>query len=182
MINCALMCVAPGYAPAKLDDVRQFNYSTQIGVAVINDDGACLDIRNADLAPGVRVQLVLLDKPQSVAEAEVTKKLIKSCSTTDINDETESHYALKILQRNLDSSSPAIAIINPASSFKIRNGYVALDLDADGRMEYFRSCASSEGLHLTVWSGGLLRGKRKWHRYYYLGYDTEPDCKAKETQ
>jgi hypothetical protein len=39
-----------------------------------------------------------------------------------------------------------------------------------------RACASSEGLHLTGWSGIPLRSERLWHQYYYLGYDVEPDC------
>ncbi|MCI0689673.1 MAG: hypothetical protein L0Y54_20920 [Sporichthyaceae bacterium] len=40
----------------------------------------------------------------------------------------------------------------------------------------FRACTSSEGLHLTAWSGTPLQSTRIWHRYYYLGYDVEPSC------
>ncbi|MGL5879455.1 MAG: hypothetical protein ACRC2V_16975 [Xenococcaceae cyanobacterium] len=54
------------------------------------------------------------------------------------------------------------------------------NLDGDGIEESFRSCASAEGLHLTVWSGQALTGTRKWHSYYYLGYDVEPTCTAIE--
>ncbi len=50
------------------------------------------------------------------------------------------------------------------------------DIDGDGRPETFRSCASGEGLHMTVWSGEPLASARLWHAYVYLGYDTEPDC------
>jgi hypothetical protein len=50
------------------------------------------------------------------------------------------------------------------------------DLDGDGTLEGFRSCASGEGLHLTVWYGEPLSTARLWHGYYYLGYDTESDC------
>ena len=52
------------------------------------------------------------------------------------------------------------------------------DLDYDGTPERFRSCASAEGLHLTVWTGEL----RRWHRYHYLGYDTEANCTPAETR
>ena len=44
----------------------------------------------------------------------------------------------------------------------------------------FRSCTSMEGIHFTIWSGEALTGKRLWHAYYYLGYDTEPTCKEAE--
>ncbi|HSJ32552.1 MAG TPA: hypothetical protein VK933_14020 [Longimicrobiales bacterium] len=50
------------------------------------------------------------------------------------------------------------------------------DLDGDGVPESFRACTSSEGVHLSVWSGEPLRGRRLWQYYYYLGYDVEPDC------
>ena len=36
-------------------------------------------------------------------------------------------------------------------------------------------------MHFTVWSGKPLSGKRVWHRYHYLGYDVEADCKPKDT-
>ncbi|NIR42566.1 MAG: hypothetical protein GWN99_01570 [Gemmatimonadetes bacterium] len=55
-----------------------------------------------------------------------------------------------------------------------------LDVDGDGALEEFRICASSEGLHLTVWSGIGMTGRRLWHRYFYLGYDVEPDCSEAE--
>jgi len=56
----------------------------------------------------------------------------------------------------------------------------ALDLDGNGTPEGFRSCTSSEGLHLTVWYGEPLATARLWHGYVYLGYDTEPDCDEKD--
>ena len=56
------------------------------------------------------------------------------------------------------------------------------DLNGDGRAEGFRSCASGEGLHLTVWYGEPLTTSRLWHGYFYLGYDTEADCDAKDLE
>ncbi|MGH6927363.1 MAG: hypothetical protein ACREEV_03520 [Dongiaceae bacterium] len=54
------------------------------------------------------------------------------------------------------------------------------DLDGNGTLEGFRSCASGEGLHLTVWYGEPLSTARLWHGYYYLGYDTESNCAPKD--
>lgn len=56
------------------------------------------------------------------------------------------------------------------------------DLNGDGRPDGFRSCASGEGLHLTVWYGEPLTTSRLWHGYFYLGYDTEADCDAKDLE
>jgi hypothetical protein len=36
-------------------------------------------------------------------------------------------------------------------------------------------------LHFTAWEGTPLKGTRVWHAYFYLGYDTEPDCDRAET-
>ena len=53
---------------------------------------------------------------------------------------------------------------------------VEVDLDQDGVAERFFTCASYEGVHLTVWSGVPMKGEERWHRYYYVPYDTEPTC------
>ena len=53
---------------------------------------------------------------------------------------------------------------------------VEVDLDRDGVAERFFTCTSYEGVHLTVWSGEPLKGKERWHRYYYVPYSTEPTC------
>ncbi|MCK4867017.1 MAG: hypothetical protein KAT39_03120, partial [Alphaproteobacteria bacterium] len=53
---------------------------------------------------------------------------------------------------------------------------VSCDLETGGSPQSFRVCASREGLHFSVWSGKPLEGARRWHAYYYLGYDIEPDC------
>jgi hypothetical protein len=64
---------------------------------------------------------------------------------------------------------------------------VRADLDGDGHLELVRSCASSEGLHLTLWTvtrPGVAPDSGetpRWHAYFPLGYDVEPDCTARET-
>jgi hypothetical protein len=86
------------------------------------------------------------------------------------------------LKGRVEAPAIAIAIARSEQSFVVKNGIASADLDGDGRAEYFRECTSSEGIHLTVWTGRLLNGQRRWHYYYYLGYDVEPSCKAKEAQ
>jgi hypothetical protein len=59
---------------------------------------------------------------------------------------------------------------------------VRLHLSDRIREARVRSCTSSEGLHLTLWSGVPLRTSRLWHAYWYLGYDVEPDCRPADYQ
>ena len=74
----------------------------------------------------------------------------------------------------------ALAVVNYAGKFMLKGRVVSADLNKDGQGEYFRVCTSNEGLHLTVWSGKPLTGKRRWHRYFYLHYDVVPSCKKKD--
>ena len=55
-----------------------------------------------------------------------------------------------------------------------------VDIDGDGEPESFRTCPSSEGVHMTVWTGEPLTGTRRWHHYHYLGYDIEPGCDPRD--
>ena len=60
--------------------------------------------------------------------------------------------------------------------FRRVDGHVEVDLDRDGVAERFFTCASYEGVHLTVWSGEPMNSEERWHRYYYVPYSTEPTC------
>jgi hypothetical protein len=161
-----------------------FDFATQLGVVSIAEGKPpCLDITNKTLTNGEKITLVKTTKPQSIAQAEIVKRLDGNCPVRASEDDPkESHYQLKLLKGSFDTSAIAFAIAKPVRSFVLKNGLVNVDLDGDGRTEYFRECTSSEGLHLSVWTGRLLNGQRRWHYYYYLGYDVEPSCKAKEAQ
>jgi hypothetical protein len=93
-----------------------------------------------------------------------------------------SGYSVQVTRGSLQMGSPAFAIANSNRPLRPTEAGVTADLEGDGQMEYFRACTSTEGLHLTIWKGQPLRGARKWHYYYYLGYDVTPDCTEKETK
>jgi hypothetical protein len=42
------------------------------------------------------------------------------------------------------------------------------------------SCTSTEGIHVSLWSGAEPERVRRWSAYVYLGYDTEPTCTDRE--
>jgi hypothetical protein len=72
--------------------------------------------------------------------------------------------------------------VGGVGSLSISQGLARGDLDGDGRREYFRQCTSGEGIHLSVWTGKPLTGRRRWQAYFYLGYDVESTCTTRDTK
>jgi hypothetical protein len=165
-------CRKPHASPA-------FDYATDVGVAVLSANRSCLDIANATLTAGQRLQFVTASTPQTTGELEITPKLEKSCTAGDPNN-SRSHYEFTVVRGSLAKSVPAFALVNFNGSITIGSGGVTADLDRNGQPEFFRSCTSSEGVHLTIWSGKPVVGQRRWHDYYYLGYDVDADCSIAE--
>jgi hypothetical protein len=169
-----LLLVSP--QPAKAD----FRFSSQIGVAVERSGKVCLAIHRLSFVAGSRLTLVLLRAPQSTAEAEVLRPADSTCPKPDASDKSLRSYEIRVLKGSLEQSTPAIAVFGSSNPFMKHGDSVTADVDGDGKPESFRSCAGSEGLHLTVWSGKPVEGERRWHQYYYLGYDVEADCTTKD--
>ncbi|MGH9880991.1 MAG: hypothetical protein ACRD6N_06105 [Pyrinomonadaceae bacterium] len=162
---------------------KAFNFPSQVGVVDVSaNNDVCLTIPNPNLAEGNRVQIVSPYKPQALAVAIVQKKMSVSCSQNSDTSPNDSFYSLRVVSGRLEPGGVGIAVFGAKVDFKVANGVASVDLNGDGRKEYFRACTSQEGLHLTIWSGKSLRGVRRWHRYYYLGYDVEPSCTSRETR
>ena len=163
-----------------------FSIDSQVGVVDANADGRlCLSISNPNLGDGTQVTLILPYKPQRVAKAIIEQKVARSCSRNPDTDPNASFYWLKLVARKgafdlSEPQPPAIAVVRSATQVFVRHGIVSCDLDGDRRKEFFRICTSNEGNHLTIWSGKPLQGKKRWHSYYYLGYDVVPSCKRKD--
>jgi hypothetical protein len=179
------MLIACAACPAAWADT--FNFDSRVGVVDDNSEGRlCLHISDPRLAEGTEVSFILPDRPQRVVRAVVEGKATGSCSRNpDASDPSASFYWLKpvgsrrVTKRG-EVMAPSIAVVGPAGPVSVRRGVASGDLDGDGRPEFFRACASSEGNHLTIWTGRPLVGKRRWHSYYYLGFDVVPDCKKKD--
>jgi hypothetical protein len=69
-----------------------------------------------------------------------------------------------------------IVILGKLPRATMRGDTVLLAIEPGKPSWRFRSCATQEGIHITAWSGAPLTSPRRWHDYYYLGYDVEPDC------
>ena len=176
-----MLCFGWAAVSAGSQPGKGFDYQKQLGVVDVDSAGqACLAIENATLAEEALVHLVSLDNPQTHIQARVHKKAEKTCSRDPNAGPTNSFYFLRLSGGTLAGDYIAIGIVDFDGPFSKNDDEVRADLNADGKSDAFRMCTSSEGLHITVWNGEPVGSERKWHRYYYLGYDVEPSCTEKD--
>jgi len=158
-----------------------FNFQRQIGVSEFKENGdGCLTIMNDSLRETETINLISLQEPQTLIQANIVNKLSQSCSRNTEVPIGAFFYSFRNGKKKAELIGPAIAIAGFGGNFKVAGGKVRTDLNNDGRLESFRVCTSNEGFHLTIWAGEPLKNKRLWHEYYYLGYDVEPNCTEKD--
>jgi hypothetical protein len=164
--------------------------NSKVGIVDVDDNQTiCFRTNNSNLTEKTPISIVtsLYELPQKVLTATVEKKLEKSCVSDD-SDAGDSnpgeifYYSLVLTDKTIEKSEILIGIgvIQPPKEIQVQNNLAKIDLNGDGKLEFFRLCASNEGLHLTILTGKPLKGKRIWHYYYYLKYDTEADCKKRD--
>jgi len=170
--------------PAIAAQTGRSNFETRLGVFDRNrQNEICLAIANSTLADGETVTLVSPQRPQATARGRITQRAVTTCSPSPATSDGLSFYLVKLVKsdrgfvRNDEPLSPGIALVGAPQKFTPRGGAVSFDVDGDGRRDYFRTCTSNEGVHLTVWTGLPLKGKLRWRSAYYLGYDVVPTCK-----
>ena len=159
-----------------------FDYPVDVGVAVQTGTAAGVDIRNGTLAAGRTIVLVATDPAPATGEAEIAGRLDQSCIPGSQGTAGYSHYSLKMVRGELAENAPAFAIANFGGVPRVSDSGITADLDGDGQAESFRACTSTEGVHLTIWTGKPPEGRRRWHFYHYLGYDVSPNCTEGETK
>lgn len=167
-----------------------FNIHAKVGIVdVRGDQTGCLRTKNDDLGEKTPISIIIaLDElPQKILTAFVEKKLGESCAryaseSGDTNPGDNFFYSLilndykgeEIVYEN------GIGVIQPERPVLLEDSFAVVDLNDDGKPEYFRRCTGFEGTHFTIWTGKPLKGKRIWHSFYYVDYDTEPDCKERD--
>lgn len=162
--------------------------ASKVGIATYFRKPGCLRTQNAKLKNDQ--EILIVDEPyvlpQKTVIARIVEKLEQSCVDDDSNigdgenllGQT-SYYRIEPVDNEVDSFS-GIAILDGSKPISMDRGFVTVELTGDNIKEYFRECGSNEGMHFTVWSGKPLIGRRIWHRYYYVRYDTEFTCKEKD--
>jgi len=156
----------------------KFDFEKQIGIAQANErNGLCINVDYEHTA-GTKVIVVWAYGKQSVTEAVVEESLSNGCSLHA--DELRFSYRLKRTAGAVPDLANGISVSGSEGVPKLLGDTVEMDIDGDGKAERFRICTSMEGLHLTVWTGKPLKGKRRWHQYLSLGYDVDPNCKEQD--
>jgi len=173
-------------ALCELSAQRKFSFSENIGVAVQdNDSSACLSVKRANIQRREYVVLICPVVPDkgfnsSIAGGEILSRYEGPVENPGINELGDSVYRVRIVRGKMVPNAAYFAVFASPELFSGRGAEIHGDLDGDGKPEYFRQCTSSEGVHLTIWSGRPLKGTRRWHCYFYLGYDVEPNCTEAE--
>lgn len=158
-----------------------FDYQSRVGVAHARDTATyCLAIPARDLRPGTQLTLADPSDSAAVIQGVVADSLTAACRGEGPGPPNR-NYSVRAVSH--DTPQPGrvwFALLLRDGILEASPRGVEGDIDGDGTVERLRVCTSSEGLHLTIWSGEPLVGPRRWHRYYYLGYDVEPSCEPKD--
>ena len=156
--------------------VVKSDFENRVGLVLMDARrDLCLAIPNANLDAGDTLGVVELGMEQQLAyRATIKAKRTEKCDEIRNLTENDSWYTVELADTVMEFGSVMLGITG--TQMTAADKTVSADLDGDGAPELFRVCTSMEGLHLTIWSGEPLKGKRRWHAYYYLGYDTEANC------
>jgi hypothetical protein len=154
------------------------DFAGDIGLVSSTKSGQfCLSIKNGNLKPGQELTLLwipIADRRQmpEIQSTTVLKLLTNPC---DPINSVEGDAAYLVNAGKLDTDKIYTAVVGKRTNFRIIPGEGEVKIDSPAEVT-IRSCSSMEGLHFTGWTGGALKGKKVWHRYFYLGYDVEPTC------
>jgi hypothetical protein len=150
------------------------------GVMVTSEGNSVLAMDGPALPSGTIVTLVTIDNPQQVSWAVIARRLTDS-EIMAKHAVPPPFYAVTATPES--NVLPGLAIAVDGRFEVDRQGSVVLLRANETAIPIgVRSCTSSEGLHLTLWSGEPLKSTRLWHMYYYLGYDVEPTCQPADYQ
>jgi hypothetical protein len=180
--------VARAGAPAKAGADRPFDFARVVGmVEGERSDSLWLMIADSTLAVGDSLTLISdepepdPDSPPDILTAAVAERLRRNPTDKMFAETNDAFYRLVAPPGALTCCIFGYAVRAPRRDVKVVAGRAEVDLDRDGVPERFQSCASTEGLHPALWSGEPFQGPSRWTRYYYLGYDLEPNCPEPES-
>lgn len=182
--------VQPENSPLTVAVKSNSDIDTKLGTVDYSDERfkeagknfLCLTTQNTTLKSGDKIQIVLPEIPQKVFQGEIVEKLKEKCSRVSRIGKSSDvfSYLLKVSKEDELNVYYGIAVIDSPNQINVDKGLAHVDLDNDGKDEYFRECYGNESLHLFVWKGKPFAGKRIWYSYYYFEYDTPPSCKDKD--
>jgi hypothetical protein len=168
-LTVASFAATQAVVPSSSPEFPRFGVGAQVGVDLLCVAGL------GNVRAGTQVLLVNPSDPQYWFEGRVRPSPPETCARLD-------KYLFKPPYTALDAVGPKpqlgdmfVALVGPATP-GVADSAVEVQVPSSTEPLRFRTCTSIEGLHLTVWLGKPLLGKRLWHEYVYLGFDVEPTC------
>jgi hypothetical protein len=136
----------------------------------------CFEAADSTLPVGAPVTVVHAIFPQYSTVGRLGERSKSPCFPPPRASPDSIEYSVDAPGDTIGRRGVPIVILGRVGAAQMRGDTVLLAVEP-GRMSWrFRTCASAEGVHATAWSGVPLAAARRWHAYYYLGYDVEQDC------
>jgi hypothetical protein len=136
----------------------------------------CFESADLELAPGTPVTVVHPAFPQFSTQGRLGRRSKSPCFPPPRESVDSMEYVVDAPGDTIGRRGVPIIILGKLQPADMRGDTVTLMVEPGQTPWRFRTCASEEGIHATAWSGLPLSSPRRWHAYYYLGYDVEPDC------
>jgi hypothetical protein len=136
----------------------------------------CFESPDLGLPPGTPVTVVHPAFPQFSTPGRLGPRGKSPCFPPPRASVDSIEYAVDAPGDTIGRRGVPIIILGRLPTPQLLGDTVALVIEPGRPLWQFRTCASEEGIHATAWSGKPLKSPRRWHSYYYLGYDVEADC------
>ena len=173
VLSAALSLSAASPARAAPDaETTPPSLAAIFGTVVCRGETVCLSITRAGLAADARLVVIRTDVPQGTAKAEIAG-LSPDCAG---EPEVDHGYRLRLHQGLLRDGAVGAGVIADPSAVTLRNRVASVRLPGAPVPLVFRSCTSSDGVHVTAWPGQPLAGHPAWHGYVFLNQDLDATC------
>jgi hypothetical protein len=136
----------------------------------------CFGSSDLTLVAGTPVTVVHPAFPQYATTGKLERRSKSPCFPPPIASPDSMQYVVNAPGDTIGRRGVPIIILGKLPDAQMVGDTVTLVIEPGKTPWRFRECASMEGIHTTAWSGIPLSAPRRWHAYYYLGYDLEPDC------
>ena len=191
VLVCATLFLACGREPKQPQIPAEFANLSPIApdgeprMYVADQDSSgtrlCFDAPDLGLPAGTPVMVVHAAFPQFATPGHLGARSKSPCFPPPISSVDSMQYSVDAPGDTIGRRGVPIIILGKVPNAQMRGDTVSLSVEAGKTPWEFRTCASTEGIHATAWSGKPLASTRRWHAYYYLGYDVEANCTGPDT-
>ncbi|MDP9205019.1 MAG: hypothetical protein M3P12_06130 [Gemmatimonadota bacterium] len=160
-----------------------FDYSSRMFVADEDSSGTyvCFTAKDTTLLPDTRATIVFTGFPQHSAIGHIRSRAKLPCIPGPPMPPVDSmQYIAEMPRDTFDRIGIPVVLLGTVAKPAQRGDTVTIAVEPGRPPIRFHVCASTEGLHATAWAGVPLASPRRWHAYYYLGYDVDPTCSEAE--